>query len=51
MKYTYKNTCPCGDYEFKLIYITDGDEVQEIYCPFCSALIEDTIETDSEDDE
>lgn len=49
MKHTYKNTCPCGEYEFKIIYITDNEKVQEFFCPFCSALI-DEIEIEDEDE-
>lgn len=51
MKYTFKSSCPCGDYDFKIIYITDGDEVQEFYCPFCSTLIEDIEFNDESDDD
>lgn len=51
LKYTYKNTCPCNDYEFKLIYISDRDEVTDFYCPFCGIAIDETPELDEEDDD
>ncbi len=50
MKYSHKTSCPCGDYEFNIIYITEGEKIQEFYCPACSALIEDVVIEEDEDE-
>lgn len=49
MKYKTQKSCPCGDYEFTLVYHTDNGKVDEFFCPFCGHLIDN--EPNEEDEE
>jgi hypothetical protein len=51
MKYRYQSECPCGDYEFSITYNSEHGKVTDIYCPFCSVLIDDDNQDDPENDD
>lgn len=48
-----KTTCPCGDNEFTLTYKNEDVNIDDLYCPFCTASLtdEDTDKEIAEDDE
>lgn len=49
---SYKGFCPCGDFEFFLKYPNPDEEDITLYCPFCSAKMdEEETEIEEEDEE
>lgn len=54
MRHQFKSECPCGDYEFTIVYYTDNGKASEFYCPFCGHLIdndEPPVGDETEEDE
>lgn len=49
-----KTICPCGDNEFTLTYKNEDVNMENLFCPFCTASLEDedtNKEIVAEDDE
>ena len=44
-KYKYQNVCSCTDIEFTLRYENE-EKIEDMYCPFCGAMMEDMPEDD-----
>lgn len=50
MKYKAQKSCPCGDYEFTIVYTTESGKIDEFYCPACGHLIDDEIDMGDDED-
>lgn len=44
-------TCPCGEYDYTVIFEKRGKKLDPIYCPFCGADTEEELIEELEEDE
>lgn len=44
-------TCPCGDNMFTITYINEDVKQSDLFCPFCSAPLDDSSEVEEYDSE
>jgi hypothetical protein len=50
IKHKYVNTCSCSDIEFKITYECE-EAIEQVFCPFCGAEMEEPIEVESDESE